>query len=408
MATRNTVPLILSSGADNAQVTERYTLRENDINFPAVWEGIRSLGQHEGRGKRDIFVDDQGCPITVLKPCTHEFLGRFWDYWARVLDYLADFHAHDSTKMQTLWYRLIDDLQAVAKGLPHDPYDRRLSSCDHSVDFLVNYEATIRLINRLLTNKSRNTAEKMVHGMNSLAPRSKTSSTGPFKTGLKPWAQFFMKGSPGFGLNNSERGYMERELEVPEEVDETLVPMGGVEILRHHIEDLREQSEDQADDLGVPRSVATADLDANGLRFDRPHRYTSMTGHSILTQPMAPPNFARDAPFRKPFFDDRDVTDMKQKIPEFWELDDVITSMRDFPDRMHPGGVEKFHMWSVKTSGKAKQFEAGEQEKTERPFGGRQLAATGVERSKKEVLSKPTLGDMFDDWSCGSPFRDLE
>jgi hypothetical protein len=247
-------PKILVSDASHSRpITTSYSLDENVLDFKAIYTSIKQLPNLPGRGAL-ITYPDPFSPVLFykLRPCSKEFLDTYWTVFASVVDYFADFASPDSTMMQSLWFHLLDVMEGVAKGLPHEFWHGSSNACEHAQKFAERYSQTIAFLNKVIVARNIRNSDSILH--TTLRVNEPLASyPGAFKAGLKPWQQFLCNGSPGFGVPKSDREYLDddpfekyplgKEVEV---VREQHVPFGGLGIVARHTERLREAAIDVA------------------------------------------------------------------------------------------------------------------------------------------------------------------
>jgi hypothetical protein len=252
--------ILIQDFSESPPLTTSYMHGDNEIDFGTVYKHIRTLHTHKGHGKlvyAVVTLDERGPVIErILQPCTAEFLEAFWQACAWLLDYFADFEVHDTAYMTKIWFALVDTLNEVAKGLPHQFYNRGVPSCAHSDAWAENYHSTLKLLNRIIQARPATVAEDVVHGSDGLLER-KAFEVGDFKAGLKPWAQFLAKGSPGFALGLKERKYERHDEERMKDIEESgegvrvrHVPMGALALVMKRTERARELAQKEAETTG--------------------------------------------------------------------------------------------------------------------------------------------------------------
>lgn len=168
-------------------------------------------------------------------PCETAFTTKYWACAALLLDYYADFYVKDTALMQSLWFHLFDVWQESAAWLPTKAileeldYQKAMGSSprgylpprkldpelgpasEKSKAFKKDIRETVELIEVVLWGRKASD-KKVVLGGGSphttqetvlYDPHGEAScplgeyETGPWVSGVKPWAQFLGNGGPG-------------------------------------------------------------------------------------------------------------------------------------------------------------------------------------------------------------------
>ncbi|EUC47742.1 hypothetical protein COCMIDRAFT_89328 [Bipolaris oryzae ATCC 44560] len=185
--------------------------KEDTIFFGQTYKLIKSL------------LMPPRCPHDPNKrrwPC--EFCGivatrAYWTCAALLLDYYADFYAHDSAIMQSIWFHLFDIWQESAVWLidglilesqcvgVSEAY--RARNAAKAQAFVKNVRDTVELVEVVLWGRKQsiNTAAAAHPTQDTILydPRGEVwrssgeYDTGPWISGVKPWCQFLYNGGPG-------------------------------------------------------------------------------------------------------------------------------------------------------------------------------------------------------------------
>ncbi|KAF1830166.1 hypothetical protein BDW02DRAFT_573305 [Decorospora gaudefroyi] len=233
-------PLILvEDHSSSPAITLHYIQGNNSISFPTVYPLIKSLLTHPPcTHRRDPYT-------WPCSPCEKSFTTLFWTSAAHLLDYMADFYAHDNALMQSIWFHLVDIwLEAAGPQLPFEAVldDAEVSAAavwgqESAFTFEKHFKETLALFGVVLWGrrvKSR-TGETVF-----VVPRGQREGpvggyeTGPWIGGLKPWMQFLALGSPGVagdgdGDDEAQDGNKKR---LPSR--KRHVPMPAVALIRKH------------------------------------------------------------------------------------------------------------------------------------------------------------------------------
>jgi hypothetical protein len=241
--------LLISDTSHSPPIITSYTHGENVLDFKTIYISIKQLPKHSGKGTLITHTNPPSAlPLPLVRSCSKEFLDTYWALFAQIIDYFADFASEDSVTMQSLWFHLLDVLEGVAKGLPHEFWresapELATVSCGHAQEFAEQYSQTITFLNKVVTARRVPNSDPILH-TTFRTNEPPTSFPGAFKAGLKPWQQFLLNGSPGFGVPKSAREYLDDD---PFEkyphgkpvVREYQVPFGALGIIAKHTERLR-------------------------------------------------------------------------------------------------------------------------------------------------------------------------
>lgn len=237
--------IFVADWSEMPPVTVKYVNGNNKLNLKSVYTSIKSLSTHPGRGFSTT-VDTPAKPSIEGRACSNEFLSHYWNHFASVIDYLADFAIHDSAVTQSVWFHLLDILQATASTLPHDFWNAGQPVCAHAAIFTMQYEQTLKLVNEVITKlKAPSPAmDKLIRPTFPLSENLVNCGAG-WKAGLKPWQQFLYSKSPGFGVPKADREFLEDDgfekyLEGKEITRQQHVPLGALGIIDKHTQRARE------------------------------------------------------------------------------------------------------------------------------------------------------------------------
>jgi hypothetical protein len=241
--------LLISDTSISPPITTEYNHGENVLDFKTIYTSIKQLPKHSGKGILITYTNPLSpLPLSLLRPCSKEFLDTYWALFAHIIDYFADFASEDSMTMQSLWFHLLDVLESVAKGLPHEFWMESTSgqatvSCEHAKEFAEQYSQTMVFLHEVINARTVRNSVPILHStLRTHEPP--TSYPGAFKAGLNPWQQFLLNGAPGFEVPKSARKYRDDD---PFEkyphgrriVREHQVPFGALGIVAKHIGRLR-------------------------------------------------------------------------------------------------------------------------------------------------------------------------
>jgi hypothetical protein len=267
-------------------ITTHYINGDNTLDFRNVYTTIKSLLTHPPCTHHE-YPGSWPCGL-----CDFAFLSTYWTSAAHLLDYFADFLAHDTALMCSLWFHLFDVFQETHLWLPYtspfkdppriSPQTTALSAAQFHVGcfldaidaelFLKERSKFLALVDGVLhgPKEGRAPTEKIVH-----SPDGEVKSpvagcnTGPWLSGLSAWQQFLCAGSPG--------------VDGCEELDDNVryVPMAAIGIIKTHTERARRLA------LGVSSDVEFLHaFEKNCLVFpagvEAPsHSYRSIEGKDV-------------------------------------------------------------------------------------------------------------------------------
>jgi hypothetical protein len=189
-------------------ITLHYTLGENDIDFPTVYKQIKSLLTHPSCTHRRT---ENTWPCST---CEYAFTTLYWSCATTLLDYFADFYATDSAVMQSVWFHLLDVWQECATHLPYDAVLDSLAEkqtlrgqiwgADSARKFEKDVRDTVELFEVTIWGKRARAGLVVEVGESVIYdPRGEAwcpvgeYETGPWVSGIKPWAQYLDAGGPG-------------------------------------------------------------------------------------------------------------------------------------------------------------------------------------------------------------------
>jgi hypothetical protein len=314
--------LLISDTSLSPPITTEYNHGENVLNFKTIYTAIKQLHKHSGKGILITYTNPLSpLPLSLLRPCSKEFLDTYWALFAQIIDYFADFASEDSATMQSLWFHLLDVLECVAKGLPHEFWrenalGQATISCEHAKEFAEQYSQTTTFLHEVINARTVRNSVPILHStLRTHEPP--TSYPGAFKAGLNPWQQFLLNGAPGFEVPKSARKYRDDD---PFEkyphgrriVREHQVPFGALGIVAKHIGRLRHaaieiasvnfslaprfllmlenRNTDNSQDGAELRSSAETldEFDSHVLKPGHTFAYTSISGRRTVVQHVCP------------------------------------------------------------------------------------------------------------------------
>jgi hypothetical protein len=175
---------------------------KNDIALPTAYTQIKSLLSHPPCSH---------CRNPSTWPChacEATFTTKYWSCAATLLDYFADFYPTDTPLMQSIWFYLLDIWQESALYLPYETVleDAEVASAvgaavwgaDRAMAFEKNVRDTLTLFEVTIWGRRQHTGDQVIYD-----PRGEAWNpvgeyeTGPWISGVKPWAQFLENGGVG-------------------------------------------------------------------------------------------------------------------------------------------------------------------------------------------------------------------
>ncbi|KAJ5063936.1 hypothetical protein J3E74DRAFT_206766 [Bipolaris maydis] len=195
--------------------------KEDTIFFGQTYKLTKSLLTHPRCLHR------RGASTWPCRPCEIAFTSNYWTCAALLLDYYADFYAHDSALMQAIWFHLFDIWQESAAWLIDDTLSEvraqqqnstaetdtprlradRVRCAAKARTFVKNVKDTVELVEVVLWGRKQgtNTAAAAHPTQETILydPRGEAwhpsgeYDTGPWISGIKPWCQFLYNGGPG-------------------------------------------------------------------------------------------------------------------------------------------------------------------------------------------------------------------
>ncbi|KAH7405804.1 hypothetical protein DE146DRAFT_744107 [Phaeosphaeria sp. MPI-PUGE-AT-0046c] len=276
-------PIILVTDlTQNPVITTNYHNGNNILDFQAIYKSIKSLKTHPPCS-HSTTLEQWPC-----QPCSKTFLDKYWAGIASFLDYVADFHSHDSGLMSSLWFYLFDIWQESRTWLPCETYMSAAPSTPEieSVSaiarkFMSDYDAALDLVDTVLHRKDEKARprEQVVHPPNGEKKWfGRRWNTGPFVSGLKPWEQFLSAGSPGVagfaGLEETLKGKGKEKGQV------RYIPQAAIAIMQTHTQRARKMAAKLSEETGDTEFLAR--FDKHSLVFptktEQQHEYRSLHG----------------------------------------------------------------------------------------------------------------------------------
>jgi hypothetical protein len=267
------VPIILVHDHTHAPIiTILYVNGDNELDFESVYKSIKALLKHPACSHRS---SENHWPCFT---CSEAFSTKYWEGACRLLDYFADFVAHDNPRMSSLWFYLLDIWQETHAWFPcyavltiliaDTATDAELTAAR---SFQSDYQATLELMKTVMFGSEGNKLprESLVHTPSGeMTDTAGVRNTGPWISGLKPWEQFLCRGSPGVAGFKQDEG----------EESVRYVPMAAIGIIKTHTERARGLAARLNPDPEFLKS-----FDQNSLQFPHPgknqaHTYTSLQG----------------------------------------------------------------------------------------------------------------------------------
>lgn len=287
-------------------------------------------------------------PLWPCAPCDSAFAERFWSSAALLLDYFADFYAHDTGIMREVWWGLVDTWQEslacfwpVADVLANPSVTPEDVRAWMKARWLVkNVKDTIRLMDTVIhgpSNKNPN-RETIIHDPSGDGDGVMGRyNTGPWISGLKPWEQFLCRGGPG--VAEDERAGD----------DACFVPLPGINILKTHTSRGRALA-----------GILTPDTDAIRAFDDRSLKFPTEVGvEERVPNGTLRYHLSDGAP---PIVRHRGYADVgrRREGVGLWVLDDFVATCRmirpfysvsgggDDGDGEEEGELEPFDVWVVR------------------------------------------------------------
>lgn len=312
------------------------------------------------------------------------------------------------------------------------------------------------LLNRVMHCRNPTFAADLVHHWReTLVPHGGSWFEGDFKAGLNAWQQFLLNGSPGFGVPNRAREYVDaqdRDLIPPEDsnsgqtgdqdanmeahdeiprakiITMRHIPLGALAIVQNHKQRaarmLGEYLDDNEDvDGGEDFFVRDFNTNTQCLLQQDTHLRLPLAANSqeqeptlVHTHPFYPsPLHALTPRHSTGYFDT--FCELDTAALTLWMLDEAVASFRGMPGVRHPannpdnwtmpnfwqgsaaeGAKGAFHMMSVmEVRGISEDVVRNIRE------GGRTVLGGGGEESRMLDVERleglgEVMGEMFDDW----------
>ncbi|OAG25764.1 hypothetical protein CC77DRAFT_903435, partial [Alternaria alternata] len=378
----------------------RYICGNNDIVFPTAYTQIKSLLSHPACPHRDRSYS------WSCHSCESTFTTKYWSCAAILLDYFADFYPDDTPLMQSIWFHLLDIWQENASRLPYEAVleaaeaaaaiGAELPGANHARAFEKSVRDTISLFEVTIWGRRESTGDQVIYD-----PRGEAwcpvgeYETGPWVSGLKPWAQFLGDGGVGVAPPSNGRVDVTNEEEdngngtrgvSKQRTTTRYIPLPALGLIQSHTERARDLAvqifNKQDPDVLTP---SLTEFDAHDLPMpvsrNESHSYISkITGlETSYTLSNGAPPVMRYEGLGDPQMVLKGVTD--------WSLlDECVASCR---------GVDAY----VPFSGGSwnDDMEDGDEEDQEDGFDMWTLIERGTSEEGSKALD---LRDMFDTW-CG-------
>ncbi|CAI9627276.1 hypothetical protein GT037_004304 [Alternaria burnsii] len=376
----------------------RYICGNNDIAFPTAYTQIKSLISHPACPHRNRSYS------WSCHSCESTFTTKYWSCAAILLDYFADFYPKDTPLMQSIWFQLLDIWQESASRLPYEAVleaseaaaaiGAELLGANHARTFEKSVRDTISLFEVTIWGRRESTGDQVIYD-----PRGEAwcpvgeYETGPWVSGLKPWAQFLGDGGVGVappfcgrvGVANEEEDDGNGTRGVSKQRTTTrYIPLPALGVINSHTERARKLAvqlfNKQDPDL---LTTSLAELDAHTLPMpasrNKSHSYISkITGlETSYTLSNGAPPVIRYEGLGDPQMELKGVTD--------WNLlDECVASCR---------GVEAYVPVSGGSGNDDMEDDDGEDEAD--GFDMWTLIERGTSGEGGKALD---LGDMFDTW----------
>lgn len=198
--------------------------------------------------------------------CEGIFFDKFWQACADLLDYFADFYAHDTPQMRSMWFSLVDAWLESAAYVPviENPeemtpgLDVTQECLDKAAEFATHFSEAKALLVQLITpaiSSRRNVPSEPIlhdpHG-NILLEAGIHGNTGPWISGLKGWQQYLNSGSPGSAIRNDmvrDANYKAKRYNSDAEEMMRQVPQPGLALLQTHGERILARAEKSGIDV---------------------------------------------------------------------------------------------------------------------------------------------------------------
>ncbi|KAL1796946.1 hypothetical protein ACET3X_005486 [Alternaria dauci] len=378
----------------------QYICGTNDIVFPTAYTQIKSLLSHPACPHR------HNPSVWPCNTCESAFTTKYWSCAAILLDYFADFYASDTPLMQSIWFYLLDIWQESAARLPYeavlegDDVAGGLGAAVRGAEYAKAFEKSVRdtvsLFEVTIWGRRESTGDQVLYD-----PRGEAwcpageYETGPWVSGVKPWAQFLGAGGVGVappfcgavdGAEEEGESGAGEVLKQRRTTTTRYVPLPAIGLVKSHTERARKLAiqlfNKQDQDL---YTTSLAEFDAHTLPMpasrNESHSYVSkMTGleTSYTLSNGAPPVMR---------YEGLGDAQMELRGVQDWNLlDECVASCR---------GVKAY----VPVSGGSgdDDMENGDEEDEEGVFD---LWTLVEKRTAVEGSKALDLGDMFDTW-CG-------
>jgi hypothetical protein len=267
------VPIILVHDHTHTPViTILYINGDNELDFESVYKSIKALLKHPACSHRS---SENHWPCLT---CSKAFSIKYWEGACRLLDYFADFVAHDNARMSSLWFYLLDIWQETHVWFPCNAVSTspntdlaNVAASTAARSFQSDYQATLELMNTVMFGSEGNKLprESLVHTPSGeMTGTAGVHNTGPWTSGLKPWEQFLYRGSPGVaGIKQDEGKDPVR-----------YVPMAAIAIVKTHTERARGLATHLNPDPEFLKSFVQNSLQFPHSGKDQAHTYTSLQG----------------------------------------------------------------------------------------------------------------------------------
>jgi hypothetical protein len=181
-----------------------YHFGNNTLSFEPIYKLTKSLLTHPLCSHS---------PLWPCAPCSTAFLDTYWTVAAHLLDYFADFAAHDNALMTSLWFHLLDTWQETCSYIPcaevlrtHDVAPASVQRFMAARWFLEEFRGTMGLFDMLIhgwgsKERGEGPKEQIVHvPSGEVCGLAGEYNTGPYVSGLRAWEQWLSPGGPGVAL----------------------------------------------------------------------------------------------------------------------------------------------------------------------------------------------------------------
>jgi hypothetical protein len=197
------LPILVTDHTTSPPITMHYHLGDNTLSFEPIYKLTKSLLSHPPCSHS---------PLWPCAPCSTAFLHPYWAAAAHLLDYFADFAAHDNALMSSLWFHLLDIWQETSSYFPcteilrtHDVAPASVQRFTAARWFLQEYRGTMGLFDMLIhgwgRERGERQAEQIVHvPSGDVCGLAGEYNTGPYVSGLRGWEQWLCAGGPGVAL----------------------------------------------------------------------------------------------------------------------------------------------------------------------------------------------------------------